>query len=105
MQMSKKHKSYLDNEEQEILDFFEQEIPVSLLKANTQEKTDAIVAAKNFLRKTERINIRMNAYDLNHIKRHAAQQGIPYQTLISSILHKYASGHQSRQQNASNKLK
>ena len=91
--MSNKQKQFLDEEEQEILEFFEQEnirkVDSSAFVAN--EKNKAAIASKNFLTKSERINIRMNAFDLNHIKRKAAQEGMPYQTLISSILHKYAS--------------
>jgi predicted DNA binding CopG/RHH family protein len=90
--MSNKQKLFLDEEEQEILESFEQGIKqVYSAESVTNEKTKATVAAKNFLTKSERINIRMNAFDLNHIKRKAAQEGMPYQTLISSILHKYAS--------------
>lgn len=49
-------------------------------------------AARNTLRKNKRINIRLSAKDLNDIQVSAAREGIPYQTLISSIIHKYASG-------------
>lgn len=90
--MSNKQKKFLDEEEQEILEFFEQGIKkVYSTDFVINEKTKATAAAKNFLTKSERINIRMNAFDLNHIKRKAVQEGMPYQTLISSILHKYAS--------------
>ncbi len=90
--MSNKQEYLLDTEEQEILDSFEQNtnsIPSD--HVITTEKEKASKAAKNFLTKSERINIRMNKFDLTHIKRKAIQEGIPYQTLISSILHKYAS--------------
>jgi predicted DNA binding CopG/RHH family protein len=50
-------------------------------------------AATNSLRKDTRINIRISGVDLEHIKRKAVYNGLPYQTLIASILHKYASGH------------
>ena len=80
----------IDEEEKEILDSFESDLLISTSEIKS-EKINAISAAKNFLKKSERINIRMNAFDLSHIKRKAAQEGIPYQTLISSILHKYAS--------------
>jgi predicted DNA binding CopG/RHH family protein len=46
--------------------------------------------AEKSLKKTERINIRITMKDLKDIKKIAALEGIPYQTLISSILHKYA---------------
>ena len=90
--MSNKQKQFLDKEEKEILEFFEKKIKEIYSKdLIIKEKAKAVAASKNFLTKSERINIRMNAFDLNHIKRKAAQEGIPYQALISSILHKYAS--------------
>ena len=49
-------------------------------------------AARNTLLKDKRINIRMSSRDLNQVQVIAAQEGIPYQTLISSIIHKYVSG-------------
>ncbi|MCC8406181.1 MAG: CopG family antitoxin [Rickettsia sp.] len=88
----KKYK--LTEEEQEILDYFEKgelvKLPEEELK---KQKEIAKIAAANFFKKSERINIRLPLHDLNHIKRVAAQEGIPYQTLIASVLHKYASGY------------
>lgn len=49
-------------------------------------------AAKNYLAKDARINIRLSTADLNQLKRRAAREGLPYQTMISSILHKVANG-------------
>ncbi len=46
-------------------------------------------AARSFMNKDSRINIRLSSYDLQQLKYRAMQEGIPYQTLISSILHKY----------------
>lgn len=48
--------------------------------------------AKATLRKDKRINIRISAKDVNGLQKKAIEEGIPYQTLISSILHKYVSG-------------
>lgn len=48
-----------------------------------------VAAAKRTLRKDRRINIRMSERDLNLIQRIAVEEGIPYQTLISSVIHKY----------------
>jgi len=58
------------------------------------EETKAMLseAARNTLRKNKRINIRLSAKDLGDIQTAAIEEGIPYQTLISSIIHKYASG-------------
>ena len=86
----------LSKEEKEILKSFEN------LKINhgadktdnsMKEKQMAMQAAESFTKKCERINIRLTPYDLDHIKRIATKEGLPYQTLISSILHKYAAGY------------
>lgn len=50
-------------------------------------------AAKNYLRKDKQINIRIASSDLVLLKEAAADEGMPYQTLIASVLHKYAAGH------------
>jgi len=49
-------------------------------------------AAANYLKKDSRINIRLSGTDLDMLKRKAAEEGLPYQTLISSVLHKFVSG-------------
>lgn len=49
-------------------------------------------AAKATGQKGQRINIRLSSGDLQAIRIRALQEGIPYQTLISSVLHKYVSG-------------
>jgi predicted DNA binding CopG/RHH family protein len=48
--------------------------------------------AQATLRKDKRINIRIASKDLDEIQKKALEEGIPYQTLISSILRKYTSG-------------
>ena len=47
--------------------------------------------ARLTLRKDKRINIRISTRDLEEIQKKALDEGIPYQTLISSVLHKYIS--------------
>ncbi len=49
-------------------------------------------AAKATLRKDKRVNIRMTERDLLHFQKKAAEEGLPCQTLISSVLHKYING-------------
>ncbi len=46
-------------------------------------------AARQTLKKEKRVNIRISERDLTRLQKVAAEEGIPYQTLISSILHKY----------------
>jgi predicted DNA binding CopG/RHH family protein len=60
-----------------------------------EEKEKAKVAAGNYFRKVKekRICIRVFANDLEKIRAIAEEEGLPYQTLVTSILHKYASGH------------
>ena len=48
--------------------------------------------AKATLRKDKRVNIRMTEKDLVHFQKKAVEEGLPYQTFISSILHKYING-------------
>ena len=48
--------------------------------------------AKNTLQKDQRVNIRLSSSDLHGLQRRALREGIPYQTLMASILHKYVTG-------------
>ncbi len=56
-----------------------------------EAKQEAVRAAKNSLNKTTNINIRLSERDVYKLKAKAAEEGLPYQTLVSSILHKSAS--------------
>ena len=49
-------------------------------------------AAKETFKKDRRLNIRISTKDLEAIQKRALEEGLPYQTLIASLLHKYASG-------------
>ena len=48
--------------------------------------------ARESLRRDKRVNIHMTEKDLDHFQKKAIQEGLPYQTFISSILHKYING-------------
>ena|ERR1700733_12421062 len=50
-------------------------------------------AAANYLRKDTKINIRLSHYDVEGLRRIAVREGLPYQTLIASVLHKYVTQH------------
>jgi len=56
-------------------------------------------AARATGQKDQRINIRLSSGDLQAIRTRALQEGVPYQTLISSVLHKYVSGNLQDQPN------
>ena len=88
----KHHPTKLDKEEEELLASFEKGEWRSV-KNLEKEKSSAQRAATQTLRKDIRINIRLTKSDLIHLKQRAAYEGLPYQTLIASVLHKYAAGH------------
>jgi predicted DNA binding CopG/RHH family protein len=78
--------SVLDTFEQSIEDTAENFIPVT---ETEKAEIEAIIASAN---KTRNINIRISAYDMEKVKQKSAAEGLPYQTLISSIIHKYITG-------------
>ena len=49
--------------------------------------------AKNTMLKDQRMNVRISKRDLVHLKAKALEEGIPYQTLVTSIIHKYINGN------------
>ncbi len=60
--------------------------------AGKKERTRYARYAKATFRKDRRLNIRLSSKDLEAIQKRALVEGLPYQTLISSLLHKYAAG-------------
>ena len=80
----------LDDYEKDILADFEADKFESVLTLARKEEI-ARIAEQSF-KKDKRINIRLSSRDLSSIQRRAMEEGIPYQTLVSSILHKYVSG-------------
>ncbi len=82
----------LDAEEQDLLESFERG-EWETTSNSEEEKLFAKNAAANYLRKDVRINIRLSSNDLELIKERAAFEGLPYQTLAASVLHKFAAGH------------
>jgi predicted DNA binding CopG/RHH family protein len=82
----------LDSEEKAILESYDRGEWRSV--RNPKEHGRRLrVAARNTLIKDKRINIRMSSKDLGQVQVLAAREGVPYQTLISSIIHKYVSGY------------
>lgn len=86
--VEKQNKIILDDYEQEILEAYENK-KLKPLHSNT----DFQAIAKNTMKKNRKINIRISENDLSALQRKAAREGIPYQTFIGSILHKFASGY------------
>jgi len=73
----------LTPEEQEIEDSIETWVPAG------QETRDHLQRIAERSKKNEAISIRMSSFDLSRIKEMAAEQGMPYQTLINVVIHKY----------------
>ncbi len=83
-------KAKLSKEEKELLDSVESgKFESTLTEARRKELE---VVATNTFRKDKRINIRLSNRDLIAVQSRASEEGIPYQTLVSSIIHKYVSG-------------
>jgi len=87
----KTNKLKLDEEELQILSDFERGEFESILNFR-EEKRKLEEASRNTLKKDSRINIRVSSRDLERIRKKATKEGVPYQTLISSTLHKLVSG-------------
>jgi len=83
----KQNKIILDEYEKGVLEAYEN----GRLKPS-KSQADYQTIAMNTLKKNRKINIRISENDLTALQRRAAREGIPYQTLIGSVLHKYASG-------------
>lgn len=80
----------LDQEERELLDAFEAGEFKSVL---TEERKNLLAqSAEDTFKKNKRINIRISSRDLAALQRRALEEGLPYQSLVASVLHKYVSG-------------
>ena len=84
-------KDKLTKEEQEILNSFEKGewVPVKNL---SKRKAELIKYARNTLKKDKRLNIRISERDLTELQKKAIREGLPYQTYVSSIIHKFVAG-------------
>ena len=81
----------LSKEENKILKSFEdgEWVPVP---DSARRKKELIQHARNTLKKDKRLNIRISERDLVELQRKAVKEGLPYQTYVSSIIHKFISG-------------
>jgi len=78
----------LDKEEKEILKSYEN-AEWETIKDYEKKKAEYQLAAKNTSIKNRRINIRLSEKDLSNLKAKSLEEGMPYQTLVASIIHKY----------------
>ena len=81
----------LNNEEKNILDQYEKGA-IKTRKPSKKEIDKIQNVAKNTFRKDKRITIRLYEHDYKGIQKKAMEMGIPYQTLISGMIHQYVEG-------------
>ena len=84
-------KTKLNKEEKELLESFEKGewTPV---KNSSKRKAELMTFARNTLKKDKRLNIRISQRDLDELQKKAMLEGLPYQTYLSSIIHKFING-------------
>jgi predicted DNA binding CopG/RHH family protein len=84
-------KTRLTKDEQELLDSFERGewVPVKNL---SRRRAELMKYARNTLKKDKRLNIRISERDLTELQRKAVSEGLPYQTYVASIIHKFVTG-------------
>ena len=85
--------SKLDAYEREVLDAYEKGKLRSVATKGELERFKA--AARATAIKNRRVNIRLSSIDLSDIQVRALEEGVPYQTLIASVLHRYVTGRLS----------
>jgi predicted DNA binding CopG/RHH family protein len=81
----------LDKYEKDIIESYENDEWTEIFDVKNEIKKH-VAYAKSTTRKDKRVNIRMSQRDLESLQRKALEEGIPYQTLISSLLHKFVNG-------------
>jgi predicted DNA binding CopG/RHH family protein len=86
-----KRREFHDAEEEKLITAYERG-EFKPVKDQKQARRTAVQAAKHYMRKDARINIRLSSGDLELLKQRALEEGLPYQSLIASVLHKYVSG-------------
>jgi predicted DNA binding CopG/RHH family protein len=79
----------LDSYETELLEAVESAEAFEQVEEYEEALLEAKAAARNFMTKTKNVNIRIPEHDMLLLKRKSAELNIPYQTLISSLIHQF----------------
>ena len=90
--MNRYDPQYLDQKEKEIMKSIKTMDVSKLKKPSKKEQNQIQSAAKNFMKKHTKMNIRIDPFELEKIKEQADLAGLKYQTFIKSVLHKYITG-------------
>jgi predicted DNA binding CopG/RHH family protein len=83
---------YIDKEEKDLIESFLKIDKNNLKRPTSKTQSEFKKAAKEYLKNETKMNIRIDPYELKVIKEYAANEGLKYQTLIKSIIHKYIRG-------------
>jgi predicted DNA binding CopG/RHH family protein len=90
--MNKYNTKYIDKEERDLVEGIKR-LKTKNLPLPTQKEQRALrLAAKKYIEKETKMNIRIDQSELNRIKKEAEKEGLKYQTYIKSILHKFITG-------------
>ncbi|MDF7801894.1 hypothetical protein P4B35_15055 [Pontiellaceae bacterium B12227] len=81
----------LDKEEKDILEALERD-EIKTVSPSKKELAEIKAIAEHTLKKDRRVTIRLYDHDLKGIQKKALEKGLPYQTLISSMIHQYVEG-------------
>lgn len=98
--MDKYDPEYMDQEEKELIESIGEVDPGDLQKPSEELNRQLKTAAARYRKKHEtKMNIRIDPEELEQIKKRAAREGLKYQALVKSVLHKYITGQlvESRQ--------
>ena len=82
----------LDEEERDLAEALETVDIESVQKPSAETQREFKVAAREYLKAEAKMNIRIDPKELEMIRERAAQEGLKYQTLVKSVLHKYVTG-------------
>lgn len=82
----------LDGEDMELLEALERGAPFTRVKDADAQLRMLKQSASRYLKKDARISFRISSSDMENLKRMAAKEGLPYQTFLSSVIHKLTTG-------------
>lgn len=92
---------YLDDEERGLIESFEKSnVKIKPISEKKKKYWQQIAANSIAQRKKKALNVRLGEGDIELIKQKAARKGLPYQTLISSVIHQYATDQLGERQSA-----
>ena len=83
---------YLDKEEKDLIEPYDRINVKTLKKPSNKEQKLFKKAAKEFIKKETKMNIRIDHFELDKIKERAKKEGLKYSSLVRSVLHKYITG-------------